>query len=141
MNLPERELIDPLMWDLIVHLYKAGFETGACCQGRRTLEEFKKKKHCPQAYISFIKPLPVEVIQQARKIELIPYGITKPDENESCIESISVWTATAPGKIGVAGYRKSWFQEKHHVECWKYEAKLKVISANETFIDKIRSIM
>jgi hypothetical protein len=145
----KREDIDPLMWELINDLNDNKFFTCACCQGRRTVEEFKKKQHCPEAYIFFLnditkiipgeayKPVsvvPNEVCTIASAIGLNVFGSAA--SGGVGIHSIKVTTPPAePGSV--VGYKPpNW--RGYMAEKWTFESQCRVIEANEVFIGKIR---
>lgn len=69
-----REIIDPLMWDLILALNSAGFITRACCQGIRSWEDVRKERHCQNAYVAFVKSLPDDIILAVKSLGLNVYG-------------------------------------------------------------------
>jgi hypothetical protein len=75
--------IDDGIFDLIVNLNKAGYETSACCQGKTELGE---EKHSSRAYIAFKDEFPKHIIDTLTKLDMYVYGIL---EDLRCVASIS----------------------------------------------------
>lgn len=47
------EEIDPLLRELVADLNAAGIETFCSCQGKTSEKDFKDKKHCGHAFVTF----------------------------------------------------------------------------------------
>jgi hypothetical protein len=126
------EDIDPLMLEIITTFNEMGFDTMACCQGRRNIQEFYDKKHCPAAYIAFVDSLPIEIQESAKSLNLNVYG------DGECVSAVQV--ICPPQREGcIVGYREPDENNFCH-EDWDTSAIGRMIEANEFFIDKIRKV-
>jgi hypothetical protein len=64
------EEIDPLLRELIAELNAASFETYCSCQGKTSEQDFKDKRHCGHAFVTFSVALIWKVAAKARKLGL-----------------------------------------------------------------------
>jgi len=120
--------IDPELRDLIVDLNEAGYYTQACCQGRKTLAEFKRFKrsrsHSPRAYIFFWRP-----ISRLRIIEATEAGLNVYGDNLGILS-----TPVKPE------YKHSFFFPNELRESIHKKTKLILVEANQQFVDRVRKI-